>query len=63
MTAYERMMNRIETNERELGPYRDLLTYDWPNRTEHYEWVATAELTEIVDWCLNILADAEQIEI
>jgi hypothetical protein len=63
MSSYERMMSRIETNARELEPYEDILTYDWPNAEEHYEWVATAELTEIIDWCITILADAERIDI
>ena len=53
MNAYERMIARIDA-EPELEAHRDTLTYDWPNAEEHYEWVATAELTEIISWCIAV---------
>lgn len=27
-----------------------LINYDWPNATEHQEWLDTAPVTEIVSW-------------
>lgn len=58
MNAYERMIARIDA-EPELDAHRDTITYDWPNAEEHYEWVATAPIAEIVDWAETVEAEAE----
>lgn len=34
----------------ELARYRDVILYDWPEGDEHWRWVATAPLEEIVRW-------------
>lgn len=52
---YAEMADDRVTAEPQLAPYRDLLTeYDWDNQEEHWEWVATAEIEEIVDWAETI---------
>ncbi len=44
--------------EPQLSPYHDILIdYDWPNQAEHWEWVATAPIDEIVAWAADIRAD------
>ena len=57
MNAYDRMIARINA-EPELDAHRVTLTYDWPNTEEHYEWVATAPIAEIVDWAETVEAAA-----
>lgn len=38
-----------------LLPYYDLLIdSDWDNQGEHWEWVATADIDEILSWAKNI---------
>ena len=45
-------ISRVENDDR-LYPYRGvLLEYDWPNRDEHDEWVATASVEELVEWAI-----------
>lgn len=39
----------------ELQPYRDLLIdADWDNQADHWVWVATADVDEIVSWAQYI---------
>ncbi len=39
----------------ELSIYEDILIdYQWQNQEEHFEWVATAPLEEIIDWAEDI---------
>lgn len=45
----KKIEERIESTP-ELEQYRPELEYDWPNRHEHAEWVATAPVEEIVEW-------------
>ena len=53
-TAYDRAVARVNATP-ELESYRDLLIeYDWPNADEHYDWVATAPIAELVDWAQGI---------
>lgn len=58
-------MKQIEATQRvdttpELAQYRDLLLeYDWENMDEHLIWVATAPITEIINWCETIRRDEE----
>lgn len=47
----------------ELLPYHDILIdYDWDNQFEHWEWVATAPVEEILDWAKNIRDNESQDE-
>lgn len=38
----------------ELDAHRDVILYDWPNDDEHWEWVCTAPVEEIVDWAIAV---------
>lgn len=58
MTNYDKIQNRINKNA-ELEQYADLLQYEWEDEDEHADWVATAPISEIVDWCEQI-RDGEQ---
>lgn len=52
-TAYDRAVARVDATP-ELAPYRDLLVeYDW-NELDHYDWVATAPVAELVDWAETV---------
>lgn len=57
---YAEMADDRVSAEETLAPYRDLLIdYDWPNQGEHWEWVATAGIREIVAWAADIRANEE----
>lgn len=58
MNNFQKIQKRIDNNP-ELKPYADLLQYDWEDEDEHAEWVATAPVSEIVDWAESI-RDAER---
>ena len=51
--TYENMIARIDATP-ELEPYRATITYDWPEAEEHYRWVCTAPIAEIVDWAETV---------
>jgi len=42
------------TNSPGLQPYRDTIMYDWPEGNEHWRWVLTAHISEIVDWAETV---------
>jgi len=48
--AWERI-----AREPKLVEYNDVICYDWAEEDEHWEWVATAPIQEIVDWAQYIL--------
>ena len=53
-SAYDRAVARVDATP-ELAPYRDLLVeYDWPEGDEHYLWVATTPVAELVDWAKTV---------
>ncbi|NLD44896.1 MAG: hypothetical protein GX657_15550 [Chloroflexi bacterium] len=57
VTAHDRAIARVNATP-ELEPYRDLfIEYDWPNQDEHYGWVATAPVAELIDWAKQIRED------
>lgn len=41
-------------NTPELAAHADTILTDWPNWTEHMAWIATAPVSEIVDWAESI---------
>lgn len=43
---------RVETTE--LDSWSDIIFYDWPNWTEHMQWIATAPIVDIVDWAATV---------
>ena len=45
----------------ELEEYRDLLIENlWDNQSDHLEWVATAPITEILEWAQDIREDENE---
>ena len=53
-TTEQKATNRVDNSET-LSQYRDLLLeYDWENRAEHLDWVATATEQELVGWAEGI---------
>lgn len=55
---YDKAMVRLDA-EPALDAHRDTITSDW-NETDHWQWIATAEISEIVAWAEEIEAnDAE----
>jgi uncharacterized membrane protein len=62
-TNYEKIQARINKNPA-LVAYADLLQYDWDDADEHADWVATAPVSEIVEWAQQIReAEEDQREI
>ena len=53
---YDAAVARIDATP-ELEQYRHVLLYDWLEGAEHWAWVATAPLAEIVTWCESIVED------
>lgn len=47
------------SHENRLTPYAAYIWYDWPNWEEHLEWLATAELDDIVTWCEVVARDED----
>lgn len=50
---YQDAISRIDATP-ELGAFRDALLYDWPEGDEHWQWVTTASVSEIVDWAQTV---------
>lgn len=47
--TYEDANARVESTP-ELAAHADTILYDWPEGAEHWEWVCTAPVADIVDW-------------
>lgn len=37
-----------------LRPHRDIIMHDWPEGNEHWRWILTARIGEIVDWAETV---------
>ena len=48
-TAYDRASQRVNETPA-LLPFRDICLYDWPEGDDHFEWIATGVIAEIVSW-------------
>jgi len=48
-TAYEVARTRVQ-NTPELAAHEKFILADWPEGNNHWQWVATAPVAEIVDW-------------
>jgi len=58
-SAYDRAVARVNETP-ELEQYYDLLIeYDWPEGDEHYTWVATADVAELIDWAQTVRQDED----
>ena len=51
LEAAHRKVNR---NKR-LADYEHILFYDWPNWSEHLQWIIDTPVDAIVDWCLETM--------
>ena len=61
---YKLASERID-NTPELEPYRKTIMYDWQESGEHWAWIATASIQDIIDWAQSVEqddADQEQID-
>jgi hypothetical protein len=61
--AGEAATDRVN-NSPDLQPYYDILIlYDWHEpESDHFRWVATAPIAEILTWAEEILANEESGE-
>ena len=46
---YEQAEQRVK-NSLALSMYSEFILADWPEGEEHWEWVVTADESEILDW-------------
>lgn len=53
MTIEQQARQRVRETP-ELDAIEDTIFYDWPNWTEHMQWIATAPVAEIVDWAETV---------
>lgn len=53
LTVEERARTRVN-NTPELAAHEDTIFADWPNWTEHMQWIATAPASEIIEWAEGI---------
>jgi hypothetical protein len=52
---YAEMSEDRVNAEPSLVPYYDILIeYDWDNQGDHWRWVATADIDEVIDWAETI---------
>jgi Arc/MetJ-type ribon-helix-helix transcriptional regulator len=52
-SLYDQARQRVD-NTPELQPFEDTIFYDWPEGDDHWKWVATAPVPEIVDWAETV---------
>jgi len=50
---HQAAVERLDTTL-ELEPFQATCLYDWPNADEHWQWVATAPVAEIVGWARSV---------
>lgn len=46
---YQELLDYLDKTP-ELEPYRDIILYDWTEGEEHWRWVVTAPVSEVIDW-------------
>lgn len=47
--SYEAARSRV-ANDEQLAPFAEFILADWPEGEDHWEWVATAPIAEIIEW-------------
>ena len=57
---YKRAEQRINDTP-ELQPHRETCLHEWAEGDEHYEWIATAPIAEIVSWAQTIESDSAYV--
>ena len=50
MTDWRLRAHRRVRSSARLREHFDVIFYDWPVGDEHYQWIATAPIAEIVAW-------------
>jgi hypothetical protein len=50
---------RVDSSPR-LRRYANIIFDDWPEGDEHFQWVATARVSEIVEWAKQIEEDSDE---
>jgi len=55
---YEDAETRI-AGEPTLIRHAETILYEWPEGPEHWEWVCTAPVSEILDWAEVVQREAE----
>ena len=53
MSDREKAQKRVDSDSR-LKAHAATIMYDWPEGNEHWEWVTTASVAEIVDWAETV---------
>jgi len=48
-TLRDRAERRVNNSPR-LSQHHDTIMYDWPEGNDHWRWILTARVGEIVDW-------------
>lgn len=52
-TLRQKAEKRVDASS-ELMEYKSIIMYDWPEGNEHWRWVQTAPISEIVDWAKTV---------
>jgi hypothetical protein len=56
---FERKARQRVQRNRKLKQHESTIFYDWPNWDEHMEWIATAPVSEILDWAETVESQTE----
>jgi hypothetical protein len=49
--TYEQARRRVQDTP-ELAAHADFIMADWPEGDDHWQWVTTAPVAEIVEWAV-----------
>lgn len=52
----EQAQRRVNSDPK-LSVHEDTIMYDWKESDEHWEWIITAPVDEIVDWAETVEKD------
>jgi hypothetical protein len=55
--TYDDAAARVDHSPR-LSAHRASILHDWPEGEDHWRWVCTAKVSEIVDWAETVEAEA-----
>lgn len=50
-SLYDRALVRVRKS-RQLSQYESFIMADWPEGDNHWRWILTASVREIVDWAV-----------
>ena len=51
---YETIARQRVANNPKLSQHGEIIFYDWSNWDEHMEWIATAPISEIISWAVDV---------